>query len=422
MIDFAKSRLQTAARLIGTLVELQQLEKKSEALHRGVLSSMVDPMISINSRGIIHSVSDSVEKVFGWTLDEMIGQNISMLLPEPHRSLHDSYLVNYMKTGETNILGQTREFEVVRKDDSIFPCELTVSRTDLFADGDPLFTGIVRDISERKQQEETQRKLETKLQQAQKLESLGVLAGGIAHDFNNLLMGVLGNARIVLEDMSPASPVRDSIQQIETAAMRAAELTRQMLAYSGRGKFVIQRIDISELVEEIGHLLEVSIGKNVVIKYNLASKLPAIEVDVTQVRQVVMNLITNASDAIGDKSGVVTITTGAMDADGGYLSETYLDDDLTEGTYVFLEVSDTGCGMDDVTKIKLFDPFFTTKAAGRGLGLAATLGIMRGHRGAIKVYSELGQGTTFKAMFRASDAPPGNFPKESFLPTQRLAA
>ena len=135
-----------------------------------------------------------------------------------------------------------------------------------------------------------------------------------------------------------------------------------------------------------------------------------------------MNLITNASDAIGDKSGVVTITTGAMDADGAYLSETYLDDDLPEGTYVFLEVSDTGCGMDDVTKTKLFDPFFTTKAAGRGLGLAATLGIMRGHRGAIKVYSEPGQGTTFKVMFPATDAPSEQITKKLFLPKQRLAA
>ena len=180
MIDFAKSRLKTAARLIGTLVELKQLEKKSEALHRGVLSSMVDPVISINSRGIIHSASDSVEKVLGWTLDEMIWQNISILLPEPHHSLHDMYLVNYRTTGQTNILGRTREFEVVRKDGSIFPCELTVSRTDLFADGTPLFTGIIRDITERKQQEETQRKLEAKLQQAQKLESLGILGGGVS--------------------------------------------------------------------------------------------------------------------------------------------------------------------------------------------------------------------------------------------------
>lgn len=420
MIDFAKSQIQTVARLIGTLVELKQIERKNETLHRGVLSSMVDPMISIDSQGFIHSVSDSVEHVFGWTPDEIIGKNISMLMPAPHRSQHDTYLANYMDSGQTNILGQTREFEALRKDGSLFPCDLTVSRTDFFDHSEILFTGIIRDITERKELEEAQRKLEAKVQQAQKLESLGVLAGGIAHDFNNLLMGVLGNARIVLQDLSSASPVRQGVQQIETAAIRAAELTRQMLAYSGRGRFVVQRIDLSELVEEIGHLLEVSIAKNVVIRYNLASNLPAIEVDVTQVRQVVMNLITNASDAIGDKSGVVTITTGAMDADIAYLSETFLDDDLTEGAYVYLEVSDTGCGMDEATKSKLFDPFFTTKATGRGLGLAATLGIIRGHRGAIKVYSEPGHGTTFKVMFLAVDAPPNEVSENYAATVQSL--
>jgi CheY-like chemotaxis protein len=172
-----------------------------------------------------------------------------------------------------------------------------------------------------------------------------------------------------------------------------------MLAYSGRGKFALQSIRLSEVVEEMTHLLEVSISKKCALKFCFPHKLPYIEGDVTQVRQVIMNLIINASEAIGDQSGVITVSTGVVDCDHAYLSETYLVDDLPPGTYVYLEVADTGCGMTPEVRSRIFDPFFTTKFTGRGLGLAAVLGIIRGHRGAIKVYSEVGRGTTFKALF-----------------------
>ena len=177
-----------------------------------------------------------------------------------------------------------------------------------------------------------------------------------------------------------------------------------MLAYSGKGRFVIEALNLSEVVEEMAHMLEVSISKKAILKHNFADNLPAIEADVAQVRQIIMNLITNASEAIGDRSGVISISTGAMECDRAYLSETYLDEELAEGLYVYIEVADTGCGMDEETQIKVFDPFFTTKFMERGLGLAAVLGIVRGHKGALKVYSELGKGTTFKALFPASEA------------------
>ncbi len=259
-----------------------------------------------------------------------------------------------------------------------------------------------RDINQRKQAEEEKLALERQVQQAQKLESLGVLAGGIAHDFNNLLVGVLGNADLALLDMSPESPARGRILDIEVAAKRAADLTKQMLAYSGKGKFIVNYIDLQSLIEETVHLLDVSISKKVVIRYDFAESVPPIEADATQIRQILMNLVVNASEAIGNKSGVVSIRTGAMDCDQAYLDETCLDNDLPEGTYSYLEVSDTGSGIDDDTVPKIFDPFFTTKFTGRGLGLAAVLGIVRGHKGAIKVYSEPGKGTTFKALFPAS--------------------
>ena len=247
--------------------------------------------------------------------------------------------------------------------------------------------------------EEERKNLEEQVQHAQKLESLGVLAGGIAHDFNNLLMGILGNASLVLMDLPPESPARPGVLDIEQTAKRAAELVRQLLAYSGKGKFVVEPITLSALVAEMVHLLELTVSKNVSLTLELEQGALAIHADATQLRQVVVNLITNASDALDDESGVVCVRTGTMVCDRQFLSETYLDDDLPNGMYAYIEVSDTGCGMDRETQSKIFDPFFTTKFSGRGLGLAAVLGIVRSHCGAIKVYSEPGQGTTLKVLF-----------------------
>ncbi|MBU1626861.1 response regulator, partial [bacterium] len=286
-----------------------------------------------------------------------------------------------------------------RKDGSLFPAHLVVvPRKD--SDGKIVdFYGIAEDITEQMRAEKERRSLEAQIQHAQKLESMGVLAGGIAHDFNNLLMGILGNASIALMELSLESPVTRRIQQIETTALRASELTNQMLAYSGKGAFVIQPLNLSRLVEEMSHLLETVISKKAVLKFDFADYLPLIEGDATQIRQIVMNLITNASDAIGDKSGIITITTGSIEVDRNYFFGTYLNENMEEGIYVFFEVSDTGSGMNEETKSKIFDPFFSTKFKGRGLGLAAVLGIVRGHKGAIKVYSESGRGTSFKVLF-----------------------
>jgi signal transduction histidine kinase/CheY-like chemotaxis protein len=251
-----------------------------------------------------------------------------------------------------------------------------------------------------------QRNLEQQMLHTQKLESLGVLAGGIAHDFNNLLTGILGNADLAKTEMSPLAPACASLEGIEVAARRAADLCRQLLAYSGRGRFVIQAIDLQELVEEMGHLLSVSISKKVVLKYHFSKGLPAVEADATQIRQVVMNLIVNASEAIGERSGVISITTGLAHCDANYLRGCFSADGLKEDDYVYLEVADTGHGMDKATLDRVFDPFFSTKFTGRGLGLAAVLGIVRGHKGAIKVYSEPQRGTTFKLLFPASESQP----------------
>ena len=269
---------------------------------------------------------------------------------------------------------------------------------------------VYDDITANKKAEEQRLGLERQVQHAQKLESLGVLAGGIAHDFNNLLMVILGNADLAMDELSPHAPARENIREVEKAAKRAAELSKQMLAYSGKGRFVVEPINLNEFVEEMGHLLEVSISKKAVLKYNFADNLPTVDGDATQIRQIIMNLITNASEAIGDTSGVIALSTSAMDCDRAYLDNVHeilragLDEPLSEGIYTCLEVADTGCGMDSKTIEKIFDPFFTTKFTGRGLGMAAVLGIVRGHGGAIKIYSEPGKGTTFKVLFPAGES------------------
>jgi len=276
--------------------------------------------------------------------------------------------------------------------------------------GTPRMVGnIITDITDRKRAEAQRLSLERQVQYAQKLESLGVLAGGIAHDFNNILMTILGNADLAMDGLSSHAPACENIKEIQKASKRAAELARQMLAYSGKGRFVVEPLDLGMLVDEMAHLLEVSISKKVVLKYNFADNLPAINGDATQIRQIIMNLITNASETIGDKNGVVSLSTSAMDCDRAYLDAVNeillasLDEPLGEGLYVCLEVADTGCGMDAETIEKIFDPFFTTKFTGRGLGMSAVLGIVRGHHGAIRIYSEPGKGTTFQVLFPASE-------------------
>ena len=255
------------------------------------------------------------------------------------------------------------------------------------------------DLTERRRFEEERRDVSQRMQHAQKLESLGILAGGIAHDFNNLLAGIMGNSSLALLELPESSPVRPLLDRIEATARVASDLTRQMLAYSGRGRFVIEPLDLSALVEEMVRLLDVTLSDRAVVRYEFAPGLPLIEADASQVRQVVMNLVTNASDAVQGTSGSITVRTGLQRVDRSYTEGYWFNDGFAPGEYVYIEVSDTGAGMSPATQARLFDPFFTTKATGRGLGMAAVLGIVRGHNGAIKVYSEPGKGTTMKALF-----------------------
>ncbi len=377
--------------------------KRSEAKTRTIVTSIGEGIISAVAAPdlTIDYVNQEACKIFGYLEEELVGQSLTILIPDKYRVDHIAGMKRYLSEGKQKILGKRIELEGLRKDGSTFPLELKVEE----AKGggcNSFFTAAIRDITERRKAEEERYKIEEKLRETQKLESLGVLAGGIAHDFNNILTGILCNSDLALDNLSPDSTARNYIEKIQEETKRAAELSIQMLAYSGKGKFVIENIDINEIIKEMAHMLEVSMSKKHNIKYDLTEYLPFVEVDVTQIRQVIMNLIINASEAIGENNGVISITTGAMKCDKDCFKRMYLREDLPGGFYNFIEVADTGMGMDEETIKKIFDPFFTTKFTGRGLGMSAVLGIIRGHKGAINVESEPGKGTKFTVFLPSS--------------------
>jgi PAS domain S-box-containing protein len=496
---------------------------------QAIFNYAVDGIITIDMEGMITAVNPSAERIFGYTQEELIGNNITMLMPEQYRARHEAGLAAKVSGGKSNIIGQSVEIEGLHKDGSIFPIDLSVNEMKVSGKG-ALFIGMVRDIRNRKDREAEIRRLATVVEQAveaivitdsngfiqyvnpafealngytmdeaigktprvlksgkekkelyedlwqtikaggiwqaqltnkrkdgsyydaehiispifdasgkitnfvgfqrnltsekilqsqmehaQRLESLGVLAGGIAHDFNNILTAIMGNVALAERRLEPGSPARDFLARVEDSTQSAANLCKQMLAYSGKGKFEIKPVNLSDLVEDISRLMEVSIQKNVLLRYHLAPSLPAVEADESQLQQVILNLITNANEAIEGKSGVISLSTGIMHADSEYLLNAYTNTALPEGQYVYLEVSDTGIGMDEDTVKRIFDPFFTTKFTGRGLGMSAVIGIVNSHRGALKIYSEVGRGTTFKILLPAAGTEAFSTPEKANL-------
>ena len=382
---------------------IETMLRESEERYHELFENANDIVYTHDREGNLTSLNKAGQRSSGFTLEEALKQNVLSIVAARYQPLAREMVDRKMAGADSTVY----EVAFVAKDGREVPVE--VSTRVIHRDGVPVgIQGIARDITERLTAEAEHRRLEAQVQHMQKLEGLGVLAGGIAHDFNNLLVGLLGYAGLALTKLSRESPARAYVEKIEETAKRAAELTNQMLAYSGRGAFTVRPLSLSKLAIEIGSLLEASVSKKAVLSYACDPDLPLIEGDAAQLHQLLINLITNASDAIGDKPGVITISTRSVHATGDYLSKTFVDDDLEEGSYVCLEVSDTGCGMDAATLARIFDPFFTTKFAGRGLGLSATLGIVRGHRGAITVYSEPGRGTTFKVLLpEVSQAGPG---------------
>jgi PAS domain S-box-containing protein len=275
----------------------------------------------------------------------------------------------------------------------------------LASDGRPhRLLAISRDVTESKAAEELRLEMERRLLYTQKLESLGLLAGGIAHDFNNLLLVVMGHLELAMAGIASESPARHHLQQVASATGRAADLTRQMLAYSGRGSFAIERLDLSSLAAESLSLLGAGLSRSTSLVSQLEADLPPVQADKAQLQQVLVNLVTNAAEALGDRPGVVTISTGARECDREMLAASCLHEKPAPGRFAWLEVADTGCGMDPDTRERLFDPFFTTKFPGRGLGMSVVLGVVRGHRGALLLETAPGQGTRVRVMLPVAPA------------------
>jgi PAS domain S-box-containing protein len=377
------------------ILDVTKRKKSEEALFQlaAIVDSTDDAIVSVKLDGTVLTWNSAAEKIHGYTAQEILGRNIRLIVP-PDRLDEAVRILERLERGES-----VRHFETIRvnKDGRSIWISLTASPI-RDRDGKVVAaSAISRDITELKE-------LEEQLRQTAKLESLGVLAGGIAHDFNNLLVGILGNASLVSDMLPATSPARLMLDDVINASERAAMLTRQLLAYSGRGKFNIQSVDISELTRELANLVQASVPRKVALRLRLEADLPAVVADIAQVQQLIMNLVINGAEAIGDSPGTVTITTGVQEiVDGESIITGAGGDPITPGRYVFFEVQDNGAGMDEATKAKIFDPFFTTKFTGRGLGLSAALGIVRGHKGFIQVASTPGRGSTFKVLFPAAE-------------------
>ncbi len=364
---------------------LRELEDFKRALDEHAIVAVTDAL------GRITYVNEKFCAISKYSKEELLGQDHRLINSGHHPK-------SFMSQLWTTILaGQVWKGEIQNraKDGTFYWVDTTIVP---FAgeDGSPSqFVAIRADITQRKEAEEV-------LRQSQKLESLGILSSGIAHDFNNLLTIILGNANLGASQLSPESPAQPYLKQIENATLRASDLTRQLLAYAGKGHLQVIEVNLNRLVTEMTQLLTVSISKNAVVRYDLAPDLPSISADPSQMQQLVMNLVTNASEAIGNEtSGLITIRTGVQKIDATYTNGLLPALPLAAGTFVTLEVSDTGCGMPPEVLERIFDPFYTTKFTGRGLGLSAMLGILRSHQGSLKVYSEQGRGSVFRLFLPA---------------------
>jgi PAS domain S-box-containing protein len=359
------------------------------------LSSDMSYAIAVEPDGSLRLewITQAVSRITGYSVDEIIQRGWTSLF---HPEDADSMAPHVARAIE----GETREVEgrIIARDGGIRWLRVHITGARSPVDGKLRVLGAIRDITEERRAEEEQRHLEAKLREAQKLESLGILAGGIAHDFNNLLAVILGNETLATSEAQAGSRLAKQLDRIRSAAKHAEALTHQMLTYSGRASVSLKPLDLSELVEQMRDLLEASTSENCRLEISVEPDGRTVEGDPTQLRQVIMNLVTNASESLQDRSGNVAVRTGVFRADAAYLARAFGGAELAEGEYVYLEVSDTGEGMEEEISERIFEPYFSTKFAGRGLGLASVLGIVRGHRGAIRLVTAPSRGTSFRVL------------------------
>jgi PAS domain S-box-containing protein len=372
-----------------SMIDIQRrLKSGLERTH--ILTSALEQsptaIIIIDPGGTIDFMNHICTSRYGWCSDEMQGNDFLRLNLNEELNQLVSLALEKMTQADSEILITLPDGEV-----SVAKTSVSVFRT---VGGENKLLVTLDDITEK-------RVMETHLLRSQKLESLSVLAGGIAHNFNNILTAIIGNAELAIMRLPPDSTVLPSMENIKISALRAARLAQQMLAYSGRGDQVGGESDLNAMLVDMLAILEVSVSRQVAVRIESAPGSLPIKADVSQIREILMNLVINASEAIGKNSGHVCIATGRSEFGQADLKNFWPPDGLKAGCYVFLEVSDNGCGMDAHTASKLFDPFFSTKFTGRGLGMALVLGIVKDLGGAIKVTTEVDKGSSFKILLPA---------------------
>jgi PAS domain S-box-containing protein len=361
---------------------------RSEKLLNALLESASQGIVSIDRRGRIVLANRRAEEMFGYTRDEMLGARIELLLPEAKRAAHAHQREEYFSQPHTRPMGIGMDLSGRRCDGKEFPVEVSLSFIEV--EGELFGIAFVSDISQRKA-------LEAQLLHAQKMEAVGRLAGGVAHDFNNMLTVVAGYNRMILDELSPMDPLRGYAEEILKAADRAGALTNQLLAFSRRQVMQPRIINVNDVLIQTQKMLQRLIGEDVQLNLGLFADLGNIKADPNHIEQAIVNLAVNARDAM-PMGGTITIETANTQLDENY-SKTHLG--VKPGEFVMIAVSDTGHGMDSATRQHIFEPFFTTKARGKGtgLGLATVYGMVKQSGGDIWVYSEPGQGTTFKLYF-----------------------
>ncbi|MEX2200361.1 MAG: PAS domain S-box protein [Dongiaceae bacterium] len=388
--------------IIRDLSERQRQEREireAAAQLHAVVHTAVDGVILIDATGSIRMFNPACERLFGYRADEVIGQNVKMLMPEPYRDEHDGYLANYRQTGKAKIIGIGREVEGRRKDGTTFPMDLSVGEAK--QEGASIYVGMIHDLTERK-------RVEQQLVQAQKMEAVGHLSGGIAHDFNNLLTVISGNTEFLIEALAPRPDLREMAESIMAAGKRGAELTQRLLAFSRRQMLKPEEVDCNALIHEAQGLLQRTLRADIEIRMSLHQALSPAYADANQLESAILNLALNAQDAM-PSGGLLTITTDNMKLDDDYHDQHL---EVRPGSYVLIAVGDTGEGMNADVLSHVFEPFFTTKEVGKGsgLGLSMVYGFVKQSNGHVAIYSEPGLGTTVRIYLPAGT---GSFAAES---------
>jgi len=408
IFEVLKAREQQLAeheQLNNALREREIAEKKAlsaEAQLRTLFDGMEDALFVHDLDGKILECNTAASTRMGYTREELLQMHTHDLDALEFASGFRKRLEEQLRNGRYGCEG-------VHLTKDRRPMAVDIHTTVIEFRGQTAILAVNRDITERKIAAKERELLQARVAQAEKLESLGVMAGGIAHDFNNLLMGVLGNASLAMLDLPKSSPVYGCLEQIESAAKRAAALSQQMLAYSGRATYSKCAIDLCEIVRDAESSIAHALPSNIHVEYEIDPATPVLEGDRSQLRQVLLNLVVNAAESYGEKSGSVRVAVRHESFTRSTPRPPRLTDAIPDGSYCVLEVADQGSGLDDQVADRMYDPFFTTKFTGRGLGLAAAVGIVRGHRGAMSVKSTIGAGTEFRVYLPVSIVPAHGF-------------